>query len=195
MSNTTGQSPVLDLLDIVWRHSDQATSHSWSRVNTSMKGALSLAIGSGMRFGRDDFWEIAQRYRFHYWAGNTGGFAEWFYCLAVVEGNLSACRAFEHYKNRKPFIVEGVSPGSGPTFAHRSGFRETGRLCVGATFTWNGEQVTVTSFAEDGKSLVACSYRDPGAADRDVGPVLHKRYRIAPRDIREQRRAAQAEAA
>jgi len=182
------QSDVLDLLDTVWRGCDRATSHSWSRVNSSMSSALALAIGSGMKFGADDFAEIERRYRFHYWGGESrGGFAEGFYCTAVAEGNVSACQAFEKWKGRKPFIVDNVQPGTGARFAHRVGFRQSSRLCVGSRFTWDGREVTVTSFSEDGTYLTACTYHEPDQA-HPYGVRVKQRYTITNRDIREQRR-------
>jgi hypothetical protein len=184
------QSPVLDLLDTVWNHGDRATSHSWARVNTSLQQALCLAIGSGIKFHPDDFEEIQRRYRFHYWGGNgRGGFAEGFYGLAVAEGNLSAAQAFEKWKGRRPFIVDGAYGGCGARFAHRGGhFRQRGRLAVGSVFSWEGQQVTVTSFAADGRYLVACRYAEtpaPGYQSK-----VAKRFKITHADLRAARGAA-----
>ncbi len=183
------QSPVLDLLDLVWNHGEQATSHSWGRVNTSMQRALSLAIGCGMKFAPDDFAQIQRRYRFHYWGGNdAGGFAEGFYALAVAEGNVSACQAFEKWKGRAPFIADGVRPGRSVQFAHRGGFREKQRLAVGSTFHWQGQEVKVTSFADDGSYVVACSYDDPDPTKSYEKAKIDRRYRISRRDLQQARR-------
>lgn len=178
------QSAVLDLLDTVWKHGDRATSHSWARVNTSMQQALCLAIGSGIKFHPDDFIEIQRRYRFHYWGGNgRGGFAEGFYGLAIAEGNLSAAQAFEKWKGRKPFILDGVYGGQGARFAHRGGhFRQRGRLSVGSVFYWEGQQVTVTSFAADGNYLVACRYAENPT--RGYRSKVEKRFKITHADLR-----------
>ncbi len=183
------QSPVLDLLDTVWNHGDRATSHSWARINTSLRQALCLAIGAGIKFQPDDFEQIQKRYRFHYWGGNDrGGFAEQFYGLAIAEGNLSAARAFETWKGRPPFICDSVYGGAGARFAHRGGhFRERGRLSVGSTFTWQGQDVTVTSFCDLGTYLIACSYK-PAAGGHLYRSQIEKRFTITRADLRRARR-------
>jgi hypothetical protein len=193
------QSPVLDLLDTVWNHWGGATRHSWDRVNHSMHHALCLAIGSGMRFGPDDFAEIERRYRFGYWGHeDPGGFAEGFYTLAVVEGNLSAARAFEKWKGRPPFIWDAVLLPRAGHYTKSGGWREVARLTVRSEFAWQGQRVKVTSFAADGRYLVACSYRKDSVQEEPCASCGHrtyhyrrekidKRYKITTVDLRRQR--------
>ncbi|MBN1510707.1 MAG: hypothetical protein JXB13_01710 [Phycisphaerae bacterium] len=183
------QSPALDLLDQIWKHWGGATRHSWDRVNRSMRAALELAVGSGMRFGPDDFDEIERRYRFEYWGGkDAGGFAEGFYRMAVTEGNRSAAQAFEKYKGRQPFIFETVDPGGDRCFRHRVSRRTKERAAVGFRIHWQGRWATVTSFADDGQSLTACTYREPD--DGSSYRKIDKRFKITQADLRARRRAA-----
>ena len=53
---------------------------------------------------------------------------------------------------------------------------------MGFVFPWRRHQVTVTSFAADGKHLTACAYTD--GTDRKVS----KRFRITVADIRADRK-------
>jgi hypothetical protein len=183
------QSPVLDLLDTVWNHWGGATRHSWDRVNHSMRQALCLAIGSGMEFGSDDFAEIQRRYRFHYWGGeDAGGFAEGFYTLAVVEGNLSAARAFEKWKGRPPFIWDSILLPREGHYTKSGGRREMARLTVRSEFAWRGQRVKVTSFADDGSHVVACSYQAPDPTKPYTSAKIDKRYKITNADLRRQRK-------
>jgi hypothetical protein len=182
------QSSVLDLLDQVWNHWGQATRHSWDRVNNSMRATLTLAIGSGMEFGPDDFHEIEKRYRFHFWGYHqSGGFAEGWYTRAVTDGNLSAARAFENWKGRKPFILDNIMPDRNSQYLRRVGLRQRGRVAVGYQFGRQGKLGTVTSFTENGASLTACSYKpDPeGGYRREID----KRYTITQADVRAHRNA------
>jgi hypothetical protein len=183
------QSAVLDLLDTVWSNWGQATPHCWDRVNHAMQAALSLAIGSGMKFGLHDFEEISRRYRFHYWGGDyRGGFAEGFYALAVTEGNLSAARAFETWKGRKPFIMDSVRPDRGASYVHRVSYRQRGRVAVGFQFYWHDRYYTVTSFHEDGSGLVACTYKPVSEEARHGGRKIDKRIIVTQADVRDYRR-------
>jgi hypothetical protein len=189
MIETPEQSAVLDLLDTVWNHWGKATRHCWDRINHSMQKALSVAIGSGMKFGPDDFSQIQRRYRFHYWGGNDrGGFAEGFYGLAVTEGNISAAQAFEKWKGRPPFILDWVRPNRGAHYVHRVGIRERGRVAVGFEFLWHGHMVTVTSFAADGSYLTACRYKRDDEERGYARRKIENRFTITPADIRAYRR-------
>jgi hypothetical protein len=74
---------------------------------------------------------------------------------AVESSNTTACISFEKYRGRGPFVFGGR------------------RLHVGSVFEWAGvHNVIVTSFADDGLSLIACTYKD--GARR----VVDKRMRI-----------------
>ena len=140
-------SPVIHLLVHVWKNACSSTDHSWDRVNSAMEQALCLAIASGMKWELHDFKDLAER-KEHLWRldGN-----ELHYALAVKCENYSACQSYESYRERQPFIADGIR-GDG---VHRN--RE--RLYVGARFYWKGGEVKVTSFSNCGTLVVACSYK------------------------------------
>ncbi|HXH93834.1 MAG TPA: hypothetical protein VNN25_19805 [Thermoanaerobaculia bacterium] len=149
-----------------------------------MAGALRLAIGAGFPFSEDggDFAALGE-FRSGYWMSDS---EEWVYSMAIVEGNLSAAKAYEVWKGREPIIADEVDPGRSHGFIHGTGTRQTERLHVGCYFPWKGERVKVTSFAADG-SAVACSYH-PG--DKDGYHHEHKikkRYRITRETVIEDR--------
>ncbi|MCK4624345.1 MAG: hypothetical protein KAV00_03470 [Phycisphaerae bacterium] len=191
MTNKKEPSPAIQLLDIVWKNSVAVTGFSWDRLNRSMASALSLAIDSGMRFDPGDFAAILKKYRMNRWCGMDGGLAEGFYMLAVVTDNISAAQSFEAWKGRKPFIADGVDPPEWQHRVPRAWLRKRGRLAVGFTFGWNGEMVTVTTFAKDGSHLVACSYHPQTEKDPYANKIKH-RYKITIKDIREERAARRA---
>jgi len=192
-----GDSAAMRLMDLVWSENAQATAFSWERLNHAMASALHLAICNGMEFAAgtepssaiSDFQTLCNRYRMGRW----GGEVERFYAAACITGNLSACHAFEAWKKRPPFIVDGADPGSRHDALHMSSTRQRGRAAVGFRFPWKGETVHVTSFAREGAHLVACSYHQRGPTDY-TDRILH-RYKITPADIladRKQRKAAVA---
>ena len=170
-------SSALHLLSHVWKHAMEVTGHSWRRLNASMQDALHLAISSGMKFDRDDFIEIENRFRFGYWGGinNAHNFGERWYSLSIEQSNLSASLAFEKWKGRKPFIFIEI----------RSPFRKKGRLALGSRFHWKKEWVDVTSFAEDGSHLIACAFHR--YVEGRSRTVMH-RHTITPQDLKEERR-------
>ncbi len=73
-------------------------------------------------------------------------------CEGPYGANLSACRDLESFIGRKPFMLKSGKYYEQPTKARS-------RAYVGKKFAWNGEYVTVTSFATDQLSFTACSYR------------------------------------
>lgn len=157
-------SPVIVLIGHVWDHALAATGHSWARLNRSLRNALVLAIDSGMKFGRDDFKVIEQRYRPGYWMSNGEGI----YSTAVESANDTAAIAFEKWKDRKPFFYTEIWHGK---------TRGKQRLHVGDRFRWKDELVTVTSFSPDQKSIVACSYQEKKPTKEHPYPsdkVLHR---------------------
>lgn len=170
----TDDSAALRFLLMMWENDGEAFGgHSWTRLNSGMFRTLALAVGHGFKFGLDDFSRLSGLFNFGYWGGADGGFAERFYTLACGVGghgdathgvNLSACRSFEAWKKREPFILKDRDCPSGR------------RLAVQSRFAWQGEWVTVTSFADDGASLTACTYKDsaPGKYERKVA----RRFRI-----------------
>lgn len=178
-------SPAIYLLQHVWSNEGHGAGRSWERLNSAMKSALALAIEHLFRFEEGDFDEISKRFNFGYWGGqDTGGFAEGFYSIAcaVDRGhgarchgpNRSACIAFEKYKGREPFIYKEPTCLSGV------------RLACGSRFMWAvGDLVyepTVTSFAADGLSLSACTYKSHDGYERKV----EKRFKITLEALREQ---------
>jgi hypothetical protein len=137
------QSPALAHVMHVWGN---APTRSWTIFNNAMYSALVNAITSKMRFEEGDFKHLAD----YASLGRWGGDLERLYSRACGDErgseNPSAVAALEHFLKRKPFIwaEETKAPQ---------------RLYVGATFTWDGERVTVTSFNDKAATIVACSYK------------------------------------
>jgi hypothetical protein len=164
-----GPSPAMTLMRTVWENRCGANEHSWRRVNSAMHSALMLAITSGLSFAPDDFKAIHDTMRGGYWMGD----AENFFRVAVESNHTQACASFEAWEGRKPFLWEGK------------------RLYVGATFTWEGEAVTVTSFsAKD--SLCACSYKPRDSHD-DYGTRIARRFDISRADLQRSERDRKVE--
>lgn len=180
---TDDRSPAMALLGHVWRYT---RGRGWDILNRSMARAMNLAISSLMRFDRGDFAKAQERLRIRYWSyqDNAHNSAEHFYALAVERGNISACRSFEAWKDRPPFIADGVCfryPGHAPAY-HPD--RKRCRLFLGAAIPWKGEMVRITSFAPDGSHVVACSYAETG---RYPTKIRH-RFRITRQDLLADRR-------
>lgn len=172
MSARKNDSGALRLLQLIWDNALGATGHSWRRLNASLQQGLRLAVTSGMKFGRDDFKKIEERYRPQYWMGLGSDDGEGYFRIAVVEDNTSAAASFETWKGRKPFFFRGIET-EGNRFEGRK------RLFVGAWFPWKGERVSITSM---GNELIgACSYipekGNPHWSIWSRGKILH-RYRI-----------------
>lgn len=145
-------SPAMVLVQHVWDHCGEKGRDSYRTLNGSMHSAVTLAITSGMAFGRDDFTYFANRFRLSYWGTNDGHMlGEGFYAAASKADNLSACQSFEAWKGRRPFVVRGDVCGTG----------NNGRVYVGKDLllaTGKGGRVerwSVTSFSEDGDAFVA----------------------------------------
>ena len=173
------KSPTIKLIELVYRKSFAAKQHSWRTDNDCLQTALSLAIRAGMEFYKDDFKYISDNFNFGYWAGSDGHMSgEGFYSKAISENNIKAAQSFEAWKNRKPFIYEGIS------HAWKKGFieRKRCRIFVDAQFTWNGEQVNVTSFSENGLYFIACSYHPK--KDQYDFLKIKKRYKITHADLK-----------
>ena len=191
------RSPAGRLLAILWKHvGGAAPNHSWRRVNMTMRRGLKLAIDGGLRFARGDLARIVEAFNGDHWIGET---AEWIYSLAVDAANSSAVAAFETWKGREPFIVDLCG-----TFVNSPSARR--RLTVGERFWWPSrarrvadgqkqiryELLTVTSFARDQESLVACSHHerltDPRTGCLVGRERVKNRYRITRADIRDERK-------
>ena len=166
-------SPAIQLLKLVWQTSKTPTRSKLSQV---MNEALKLVISSGMRFDVEDFEDdVANHYA-----------DEYHYSLAVRTNNLSAARAWEAYRKRKPFFTNNVQ--------YNSLQRARGRLIIGAEFFWEGRKVEVTSFALNGDSLIATlsmSAENAEVLNRLKGKVARysvrvvKRYRITREMLKE----------
>lgn len=128
-------SPALSLLRHVWEH---APYESHRKRNSDMSSALSFVIRTKLAFDKEDFFYIYKNFRPEYWIGES---EELYHALAVREDHASAYQAFEHWKDRKPFIAS------------------EGRIYVGMKFRWEGKDVLCTSFAPDGLHVVACTYK------------------------------------
>jgi len=50
MAKKARSSSVIELLDLVYASTNDATSHSYERLNHAMRNALKLAIGAGFKF-------------------------------------------------------------------------------------------------------------------------------------------------
>jgi hypothetical protein len=148
------ESRVIQLMSALWGGSQVATGHSWLRLNQGLHDGLFLAIRIGLKFEENDLEEISKRFRGGYWFGCN---FESFYTVAVVYGNSSAWKAYEHWKGRKPYILKPAKVrerfGGGG-----QGINNPPRLVVGAEFIWNNEWVKVTSFNDTLGYMVAQSY-------------------------------------
>jgi len=166
------QSSARKLIKLVWEHNREATGFSWQRLNSSMHQAVMLAINAGMQFSLNDFSEIYKEMRGHYWFGpdNAHSQGEYFYSTAVKTGNLSACQSFEQWKERPPFIFEGR------------------RLHHGTELQWNNKRCKVTSFAKDGQSLTACSYRLVQDKREYWQKKIEKRFTVTITELRKSER-------
>lgn len=149
-----GPSPALTFVRHAWESRCEATPHSWSTINATMRATLMLAVTGGMSFAKGDFAEIYRSMRGGYWFGESG---EGYYSAACEAGNLQACASFEEWTGRKPFMWEGS------------------RLHVGRRLTWEGLDVKVTSFQDDKGHLTACSYTYDGRG-RDI--KIERRFTI-----------------
>lgn len=152
MKNT--DSPAVSLMSHLWGNSQEATGHSWLRLNQGLREGLFLAVKIGLEFREGDINEISKRFRGGYWMGSD---FESFYTCAVVYANRSAWKAYEAHTKRTPFIWTPATlrdrwGGGG------QGIKNPPRLTVGCEFQWKGERVTVTSFNDDKGYLVAQSY-------------------------------------
>jgi hypothetical protein len=148
-------SAALQLLELVWGEMPWK-KNSYRTINTSMHMTLDLALTSGLAFGLDDFAYMSKHFRLGYWCGEL----EMFYAAAVERKHMSAIKAYEHYRDRKPYIF--------PITVNRKTVLV--RLASGTKFRWRDHNVTVTSFKDDGPYLIACSYT---WTEGDTCPTCH----------------------
>lgn len=191
MSKKT-ESPAIQLLRHVWQSQGHQKGHSWERLNSAMQRALSMAIEHSIGFELGDF-ELMSKgprkdgFNSGMWIGNDGHMrGEGYYSLAcghrrcgggrTFGPNMSAALSFEAWKNRKPFI-----------FADRPS-EPRKRLCIGERFHWplgddKWGMATVTSFAEDGRSLIACTYGEEAKEDSPCSVCGRSPYSYRPAKI------------
>lgn len=205
-------SPALVLIQYVWKTLNAAdrvvqTEASWRTINSAMRGALALAITSGMRFNPDDFNKIAELSS-SYWL-------DWDRVYATACGhtwhgdtrnpNPSAYQAIEKYLGRTPFLI--TPSASRFWYGHKKPDGAKIRLHVGARFDWHVDlktrvQVKVTSIVDKpadkpGKTVagnpppvrpyvVACSYKTKERDERgyETGPdKIDRQFKITHEDI------------
>ena len=163
-------SEAMILLTHVWKCALRVKPFSDRRFNASMYDALELAIKAGLKFDIDDCTRIYETFHVGsgYFRGQILSFGDGFYSHAVISRNMSACHAFEHCRERKPFIVNNVDH---PSY-HVSGIfdltRPRDRLAIGSKFVWQGNKVTVTSFDDKSfeKRVICCAYKEQERDER-----------------------------
>lgn len=159
-------SPVIQLLDLVWRYATIVTGKSRQKVCSSMHAALELAIESGMPFALNDFEVLMSKYSFGRYAGVPWNVSsEPYYSLACNTRNVQAARSFEVWVGRRPFVSKSIYKTG-----IRGCYRNTGRLSMGDVFILSGSTLKVTSFARDGSHLMAVDYRPGSAPGEDKYP-------------------------
>lgn len=180
----TESSPAMQLMTLVWDRNSESTPHSWERLNHAMRAALSLAIRSGLRFDPGDFDRISKDMRYGYWITDDGG--EWAYALAVCFEHRSFCQEWERFKGRQAFMGDDVAMINYEGGVHGSFLRRArGRLAVRATFEYAGEQLTVTSFSEDGQHLTACTHKPQ--KDGEHRRKISRRFKVTHDDLKRDR--------
>lgn len=136
-----------------------------------------------------EFWHLLISAGFHFMVDDLVDLksycTEGHYSLAVRNGNLSFVYAYEKKHDRTPFIGTDLCYGSCyPGFSnHATQSKSSGRLCIGVEFSWNNETVSVTSFNDKNKSLIACAYHK--RKDGYRGKVK-KRFTITAKDFRKE---------
>lgn len=66
---------------------------------------------------------------------------DWLYVTAIKARNMSACCEIERYLGRPPIIADGANG------------RQRDRLCLNCIFSYDGRELRVTSFREDGQVI------------------------------------------
>lgn len=182
-------STPTSLVSVVYNAAAPGPKHSWVKLNLWLKEALALAIMSEMRFHPDEIEHIFRNFKGSFWFGD----GEWILRLACISGNASAARSylrsgpkrkrFRWTQPRPPGHWSASLPGSsdGHWVSHVDELRRRRSLdllYVGAMFTWEGEDLTVTSFDDHRDVMIACSYKDETRRE-----VKH-RHEITPAQLR-----------
>lgn len=134
---------VFDILERMLSHSPE---RSYKRLNPALRSVLGDCINADLPFHRDTFSRIYKELRGSWWFGDGAGssIGEHYYTQACEVNHSTAQQSFEAFAARPAVLWE--EDAATPR-----------RLHVGASFTWKGRQITVTSMRKD--SLVACSYK------------------------------------
>ncbi len=173
--NKNTDTPFIQWMRLMNLNMLKAVPSSRERASQVYDRAIILAVEAGFPFATEDFQNA------------KGCNLESAYCSAVIGGNIRAAQSIEHALGRPPFILDNVDPGHWNTAGlHMTGDRVRGRLARGFKFPWKGEKVTVTSFSDDGTSVVACSYYEPKRDSRGhkTGPAkIRRRFTITRGDI------------
>jgi hypothetical protein len=148
----TGTSPAMKLITVVHDHALTNCKRKGDNLfNTVMGKAFALAIESGMAFALSDFADFTKM-RSGGWLDN-----EWSYGTCVESGNVSACKSWESWKKREPWMWQGS------------------RLYVRAKVFWAGRDCRVTSIDDKAGTINLCSYkpqpRDKRGHTRDVEKI------------------------
>lgn len=150
----TPMSPVLHLLHHVNAFHGFGGRGRQFRSEHALRAALRLAIRFNFNFEMDDFVILAcspeeVRGKKHHPHGLEFVADELDYAMTCgandSPGNVNAARAFEHFKQRKPFLLG----------AENDPFS---RIYVGRKFKWEGDEVECTSFTDDGAMAITCVY-------------------------------------
>ena len=185
-------SDAMILLTHFWKCALRARPFSDRRFSATLHDALDLAIKGGLTFDKDDCSKFKDEFALGagYFKEQFLSFNDNFYTKAIIASNISACHSFEHFRNRKPFIVNIVDhpfdllqgmPGKWDITRPRD------RLGLGSKFTWQGEKVTVTSFDDKNAKIVSCSYKpleiDEHGFQKGTLKVKHI-YKLSHKDLR-----------
>lgn len=142
-----------------------------------------LLIKSGFAFEKTDLvsiWEYCGESSYN---PTWYGVGEGHYSVAVRCGNLTFAYAYEKLRGRIPFIGFGLDYyDCWPKYSKHNSPPTMGRLVLATEFSWKGETVSVTSFNDEKKSLVACAYYpDP----KGYAPSkIKKRFTVTNKDFK-----------
>ena len=137
------RSPALSLfMTVLESWGTDGWGLSWVRLNGALSEAVRLAISSGLRFDPEDFRAMQKASKYH-----IPGEVDHYHREACRHGNKSAADSIDTYRHRKAIKL-------GPRWPHKPDRHHLRRVFVG--YRW--EEWTVTSFADDGESVIACSY-------------------------------------
>ena len=170
---------------------DAFTNGRWGTMNYTREKAYRvwmdfwyLVIKSGFVFEKNDLIAIRKYCGESSYNPDWYGVEEGHYSVAVRCGNLTFAYAFEELYRRIPFIGIGLDYiGCWPRYSKHNSPPTMGRLVLGVSFQWQGEKVSVTSFNDEKKSLVACAYhkREDGYRGN-----IKKRFGITAQDFQKE---------